>query len=92
MSGKQDTLARRSRTYIAAARLQSEALPVHRIAVGRQDVQIKDSPPRQVPFERDRERLDRRSRLRGDEDSVRAQQVRAGGHRREVQPCGVEGG
>jgi hypothetical protein len=92
MSREQDALARRSMTYITAARLQSEAPPVHRIAVGRQDVQIQDSAPRQVPFERNCERLDRRSRLGGDEDLVRAQQIRTGEQPREVQPSGVESG
>jgi hypothetical protein len=92
MSGEQDTLARRSITSIAAARLQPEAPPVHRIAVGRQDVQIKDPAGRQLLFDLDRHRLDRRSRLGGNEDSIRAKQVRADERRREVHPSGVESG
>jgi len=91
MAGKQDALACRSIADITATGLQTEALPIYRIAVGRQNVHIEDSPARQVPFERNRERLDRRSRLRGEENSARPEQVRAGGHQREVHPPGPEG-
>jgi hypothetical protein len=89
--GEPDALARRSMTCIAGAWLQSEALPVHRNAVGCQDVQIEDPPPRQVAFERNGEPLDRRSRLRGDKNSVRPEQVRACDHKREVHVSCVEG-